>query len=529
MTRTARSRRLPFSASPRLSILCVSIFLLLLLTTTLPAAESTLIPDDQIVARAVTLSVEERRYLVYLYARLGKPKVAESLANSLLVTTPDDRQTLLVLASLYLEQKDASATLRTARRLLAASPDDPQALHYLALGHHLAGDFATAHRVLRELKQTQFSGRKFPYEADLAAAAAAEGDWHRAMLAYEELLRQGDLDDEFRAEVRQALDTLHREHLPRFELTAAQVRLDQAKVGRAGAAHGRHLGERLWFEQRYTRDEVTLDAAAGLLASRRTRDEFAAHLAAMPDRRWRAEAWLGHPVAGVDDRRSEKLFGGARATHTFGPQREASLELAANVRATDSLTLEALDGRQHQLAFATTWLVATDLVFTLRGQARELRVAGAALGRATGADINLDYTLLRRGPRLVVGYRGALARFSVDTAFDPAAVAPIADPLGGLPTQQALVANLVSPRINRHGTGLLLTDTLARAWVYRLTAGVDYDFELSSTAWNGALALTFSPRPRLELTGEVGYTSSASASNAGSAALLLNLFLRIHY
>lgn len=510
-------------------IIRVSLFLASLAACALRATESALIPDDQIVARSTSLSTEERRYLVYLYARLDKPKVAESLAESLLAASPDDRPTLLLLASLYLEQKDAPATLRTARRLLATAPHDPPALHYLALGHHLAGDFSSAHRILRELKQAQFAGRPFPYEADLAAAAAAEGDWPRAMLAYEEVLRHDDLADEFRAEVRQALDTLHREHLPRFDFTAAHIRLDRARVWRTGAAHGCHLSDRVWFEQRYTQDAVTLDAAPGLLASRRTRDEFAAHLTAVPDRRWRTEAWLGHPVATVDDRRSEKLFGGARATHTFAPQRESALELAANVRATDSLALEALDGRQRHVALQFNWLLQADLTFTLRAHAREVRVAGAALGRGHGADVNLDYTLSPRGPRFAVGYRGSLARFSSDTSFAPAVVAAIADPAGGLATQQAIVANLVSPRINRHGAGLFLTDTLARAWVYRLTAGVDYDLELSSTAWNGALALTFSPRPRFELTAEAGYTSSASASNAGSAATFLNLFLRVHY
>lgn len=520
--RPVSKKRARLVVATRAGILAtLAAFLSLSLLAPATRAAGTSLPDAEVLARAPALSLEECRYLVYLYARLNKPKVAETLAESILATAPTDRQTLLVLASMYLEQKDPQATLRTARRFLAAYPDDHQGLYFLGAGHYLAKEYAEANRILRTLKHEQFAGRKYPYETDLASAAASSGDWYRAMLSYQELLRHHDLGDELRHDVRQALDGIYREHLPRLELTSAQVRLDRADVWRHGALHGRHLSDRVWLEQRYARDVITLDDAPGLVASRHTREEFAAHVAMVHDGRWRTEAWIGHSGEGA--------FGGLREHHRFAPQREAFLELSANTRATDSLTLEALDGRQHQLALVINWLIEADLNLTLRAHARELRLAGQPLGRSTGADMNLDYTLWRQGPRVTVGYRGSVARFSADSVIDPALAAPIADPLLGLPAQQAILANLVSPRINRHGTGLLVTDNLADAWVYRLTAGVDYDFELSSTAWNAAAGVSFFPRKSLELSAEGGYTSSASASNAGSAATLLNLLVRFHY
>jgi hypothetical protein len=160
---------------------------------------------------------------------------------------------------------------------------------------------------------------------------------------------------------------------------------------------------------------------------------------------------------------------------------------------------------------------------------RDLRVGGARLGRGSNLDLNLDQTIWRQGPRVTAGLRSALARFTPSESISPDVARPIADPAGGIAAQEAIVGNLVSRRINRHGVAVSATDTLARAWAYRLNAGSDYDFETSMPAWNAALALTFYPRKSIELTGEAGYTSSANASNAGSSARFINFFLRAHY
>lgn len=490
----------------------------------IPAASTTDTPapvdDAAILRRAGTLSAEERRYLVYLYARLNKPKIAERLAKGILAETPADRQTLLVLASMYVEQRDAAATLRTARTFLAHYPGDHQGLYFLGAGHYLAKEYAEANRILGELKRMRFVGRKYPYETDLAASAYAAGDWFRAMLSYQELLRHHDLGDELRSEVRIVLDGIYREHLPRVDVTAAQVRLDLAHLWRYGASHGRHLSDRHWLEQRYARETVSLETAPGLRATRATRSEASANLTSVYDGEWRTDAWVGGS--------GEGFFGGGRLQHQFARQREIALEFAGNVRATDSLTLEALDGRQHHALLAVNWLLEADFALSLRGNVRQLRLAGQDFGRGHGIDITVDQTIWRQGPRVTAGYRGTVARFSLRN-IDPNTPVPIADPAGGPAARDAVLANLVSRRINRHGAGFLVTDNLADAWVYRLTAGVDYDFELATTAWNGALALTFFPRKSIELTAEAGYTSSASASNAGSAATLLNFFIRTYY
>lgn len=479
------------------------------------------LPDANILARAPTLSIEEQRYFVYLYARLNKPKVAETIAGHILKANPSDRQTLLVLASMYVEQKDPKAVLRTAQTFLKFYPADHQGLYFLGAGHYLAKEYAIANDVLRSLKQAQFDGRLYPYETDLAASAFAAGDWHRAMLSYQELLRHHKLGDQLRDEVRRTLDDLYRTHLPRLDLTAATVRLERAEAWRYGASHGMHVSDRHWIDIRYGRDDVDIEAAPGLQATRADRQEISVNLSTVYDRRTRTDVWAGAFGDGG--------LGGARATITFARQREAFLEISLNARSTDSLTLEAIDGRQHSIGLGLNWLVEADLNLAARAQVREVRIEGMRLGRGSSLDLNFDYTIWRQGPRITVGYRGSIGQFSPDAGFDPARTGALADPAGGLLAQQAIASNLVSSRINRQGVSLTITDNLADAWIYRLAAGADYDFALSSAGWNGSLSLTFLPRKSIEITTEAGYTSSATASNAGSSATLFNFYIRAYH
>ena len=502
----------------------LALAVIVVVARTAPAAESmAFLPDAEVLARAQSLPLEERRQLVYLYAHLNKPKVAETLAAQILAENPSDRQTLLVLAAMYVEQKDAAATLRIAKRYLGYYPGDHQGRYFLGAGHYLAKNYAEANHVLRDLKLQQFSQRRYPYETDLAASAYAAGDWYRAMLSYQELLRHHSLGDELRDEVRRVLDGLYREHLPRIEGTLSQTRLDRARVERYSAGNAQHLSDRHWLAESFTRDDIELDPTPGLRAARAHRAEAAGTLTTTYDRRWRSDIWAGASGAG--------LLAGGRLHVVFAKDREVALEVAYHERATDSLATEALDGRQTRAGLVVSWLIEADLAFVGRINARELSVGGALIGRGTGLDISLDQTLWRQGPRIIAGYRGSVAAFSYASAgvSNPSIAAPIADPAGGIVAQRAVLANLVSRRINRHGAGLLVTDTLTDAWHYRLSLGADYDFEREAIGWNGGLSLSFLPRKSIELSTEAGYTSSAGASNAGSAAMLLTFFVRTYY
>jgi len=393
----------------------------------------------------------------------------------------------------------------------------------LGTGHFLAKEYHLANAVLRKLKQRQFKNRKYPFETDLAASALASGDWYRAMLSYQELLRHHVLSDELRSEVRDVLDSIYREHGRRVEFTSHGTRLNLAQVRRYTAMHAAHLSNRNWLELLFKRDDVELEAAPGLQAASRPRDQIAAKLSRNISSQWKGDLSLGSYGDGV--------LGSASLRYLFAQQREVSWEQTINDRAVDSLGLEALDGRESRTTLNLRWLIEADLTANLRVHTRAINIDGDRLGQSTGADLNVDYVLRRHGPHISVGYRGSHATFSPESITTTLSrhAGPIADPLGGQIAREAVISNLVSRRLNRHGGGLYITDNIADAWVYRLTLGTDYDFELSSLGWNGNFALSFFPRKSIELSAETGYTSSATDSNAGSAATLTNLLFRFYY
>ena len=68
------------------------------------------------------------------------------------------------------------------------------------------------------MKISLYDQKIYPYETDLASSAYNAGDWYRAAQAYILLLREHNLDDQLRQEVRNVLDTIYRKHLPQVEM-----------------------------------------------------------------------------------------------------------------------------------------------------------------------------------------------------------------------------------------------------------------------------------------------------------------------
>src|SRR5215210_1520623 len=98
-------------------------------------------PTDsgRVLAPESKLSLDDLRALLHLYSRVGRPKMVEETAGKILKQNPRDQETLRMLASYYLERKDAPRTLKYARALVKFYPDDAEARFLLAMGYRLDG------------------------------------------------------------------------------------------------------------------------------------------------------------------------------------------------------------------------------------------------------------------------------------------------------------------------------------------------------------------------------------------------------
>lgn len=494
----------------------------LLIAKLMHPAETQLAPPE-ILQRVSILPRPEQNYLAYLETKLDQRSLGQAISRQILQQYPEDQPTLLMLASLAIEDKDAPEALRLAQLSVQSHPNDHQGRYYLGAAYFLQKDYARAFEVWSDLKQSQFAAKKYPYEADLASSAYLSGHWSRARQSYEELLHNARLDEENRSEVHRVLQEIKREHARRIEVAAHHIQLDRSGVWRYEATLASHLGERNWLSLTYHRDVVTLKPSPDIRPGSYARDQWEAFASRQFNDHWKAGLHVGAAA--------HKLMAGAELHYLIVPQRVITLEQTVNDRALDSLLLEALDGREDRTSLRLAWLVNETLAFNVRGYARSVHLDNHRLGEGNGVEINLDQTFKTRDPNISVGYRGSLASFNPRpiTPEISALAEPVADPRNGTPARDAIASNLVSSRINRHGAGIQVYDTFDQFWLYRFNAGLDYDFVLSSLGWNANFALSYYLGERIELSGDIGYTSSATNNNAGSAATLSNLVLRYYY
>ena len=213
-----------------------------------------LAPDEK-------LPVEDLRALLHLYSRLDKPGMVEVVAGRILSRDPRDKETLQLLASFYLERKDAPRALQYTRALVKSYPSDDQAPFQLAMAFKLDGQPRAAIEVLTKLKLEKFQGRHFPYEAELASAALASGDWPQAVRSYQAALEDPKLRPEERSGVRKQLEELYRTHLPQLFLKETFTHSRSGLIFRSLLDWRQPLAARHRLRLELERDDLKLNEA----------------------------------------------------------------------------------------------------------------------------------------------------------------------------------------------------------------------------------------------------------------------------
>ncbi len=478
------------------------------------------VDDERVLVWAKGLGVDDRRYLLYLYGRLNRPKVAERLAVDILADDPGNKNALLVLASMYVEQQNPEKALNLAERLVGYYPNDDQALYFLGAARWLAGHYQEANRIFRELKIEQFPRKKFPYTTDLASSALLAGDWYRAMLAYQELLRHHDLGNELRDQVRIVLDDIYRTYLPQVYTRYGLNFLDFGQLDRLTLGYERQWSDskRLLFT--YRRDDLELDPTGAFAASNADRQQVDVTLASVHSGRWNHELTLGGYDEGI-------LYGG-KITRDFTPQRDIGLVFRGNERATDSLIFELLNGRQNRVGIEVNYQFEDEWFLSLNPSVRQSLVDDESIGYSYLANWSIEKVLFAQKPEVRLGYRGIVMRFW-EEIDDLSFIDPFLGPGVGPAARREAATNVVAPWIHHHGLYMTVSDNLADAWKYRVMFGADYIDEQSTIGYGGEAELAFWPRKSIELTTGVAYSSNASTSDSSSGLFQLRFGFRYFF
>ena len=464
------------------------------------------------------LSVEEMHALLHLYSRLGRPKMVEFVAGRILSRDPGDKETLQLLASFYLERKDAPRALKHARALVKFYPDDAQAQFQLAMAYKLDGQHRLAKEFLVKLKSEKFQTRRFPYEAELASAALLSGDWPQAVRSYQASLENPKLQPEERSEARSQLEQLYRTHLPQLLLKETFTHSQSGLIFRTLLDWSQPLAANHRLHLELERDDLKLNEADLLQPQRTYRHDTLVGVES-DFRRWRTKVF-----GGIGD---EGAIYGADLTRVLGQDKELTLAAHGNQRATDSLLLEVLHGREDELSLFWHTHLYPDVLASLKVGGRRVLVSGETLGYGYSVDLNLERIVLKSVPELHLGYRGLITGFS-QSSENIRLVAGVAAPGTSDADRLLLLNNLVTP-IDLHGLYLSWQQTINPEWNWHVVVGSDYSFTRSSFGHTFEAGLSYFPSRRTEIILGAGYSTSASTSDQDPERLELSVAFRCRF
>ena len=460
---------------------------------------------------------EDRRYLMYLYAKTGRADMAEPLAQDILARDPANQEALLAMSSLFTDQKDARRALHYATQLFHAYPDSNDALYYYGAANQLAGNYDEAANVLRYLRLEKFAGKPFPYQLDLAGAAEKSGDWRTQMTAYQEMLDQNQVDDPTRVMVRRVLEPMQREHGDHVHAQGTAFLLDSGQLWQERLGGRTQVSDRNQLHAEVMREDVLVRANA--LLNRRWTDntEGALGLQTTWSSRWITDLWAG----GYQD----GFLGGARLMHRLPSNGALWLEAYGNERARDGLLLNSLDGRQHRLTLAGNYLIAERFQTYGAFTGREVVVQGEQLSTGLQGNWGVEFLARRESPEFKLGYRGAYHANS-RSSRNLALVAPAIAPALTIPQQTQVLDSLVLGWLHREGVYADLRDRLWGPLFYHLQGSADYAFERDGMQFGGRAGLMFQPRKSVELGTEIGYTTSVATADGASDLWEVGLAMR---
>jgi hypothetical protein len=461
------------------------------------------------------LSLDDLRALLHLYSRVGRPTMVEEMAGKILKQDSRDQETLRMLASYYLERKDAPRSLKYARALVKFYPNDAEARFLLAMGYRLDGQSRLAKEVLADLRLKKFENRLFPYETELASAALATGDWPQAIRSYREALKNPKLQPGEMIEARRQLEELYRLHSPQVVLKETATLFKSGLIFRSALDWTQPLAINHSLRLELDRDDLKLKRMEGLRAQWANRYDV---LAAIESdyRPWRTRVFVGLGDEGA-------IYGG-NLTRVLGEDQYLTLSLHANQRATDSLLLEVLHGREDEVVLWWHSRFYPDITANVKLRARRILVDGETLGYGYSVDLNLERAILKNVPELRAGYRGLVSSYS-QSSKNIQLLAGVVAPGTSASNQLVLLNNLVSD-INLHGIYLSWQQAINPEWSWQALIGGDYSFTRSTFGQSAEAGVSYFPSRKTEFIFNAGYSTSASTSEQDTERLELSLAFR---
>lgn len=419
---------------------------------------------------------------------------------------------------------DAESGLRIANRLMQANPTPDEAYELRAISLMAQRKFAEAATALEQYRSIRFRDKPFPMIAELADCYAGTGDFLKSRSLYNEILNAPTTAEG--TEVKDAKEALAElapitnPHISTYSefFTETEGDLFRAQIEAGTGMIGAHQ-----FSIRANHDEIDIADSIIKSGGYDRWDAAATYTATLPDRYF-ADVTGG----GSED---EFLYGvgvGRRAWGGLGWK----LYFAGNERATDSQTLEALDGRQDAVHFDVSASLKKGWYAEGRINYRQVKVDGIDIGDGVEADFQVGKTLREASPSnsgIYVGYSGEFSDFTYATPSDDElrSISGSNEPVI-LPAID-IMGSLVEERINRHSLEMVIDRQITPRIAAAVVGGFGWEFEDEEFVYRGGLNLTYKLKDNIFIQAALDYDSSGNTTNSGSEVIFASVLMRIFF
>ncbi len=200
-----------------------------------------------------------------------------------------------------------------------------------------------------------------------------------------------------------------------------------------------------------------------------------------------------------------------------------------NERATDSLALRSLDGRQHRVSLSASGDITSRLSFDATVYWRQLEIDGERLGSGFGAYGSVNFIAAEetvRRPEVVVSYVGEYSQVDIDGGGARALTQRFGK--DGV-TPGDFAGDLVDETFHRHGVQLTLTKHFNDRLTATMSGGVSYDFEQKDTVLRAGAGLSYRVNDRVHLNAGAEYESSGRAGNSDDSVITATAGVTIQF
>lgn len=390
---------------------------------------------------------------------------------------------------------------------------------------------------LSELKAAkaspEFASVPFPAQNSLAAAMAQEGDWAGAWKAYGEVLDQPATDDaaEDRFDAVWERRNLATWFMPHIDATTRGASEEEGSMLQTELAYTSEWING-WRFRVFARDTATRLKGDGIFGHRKD-DHGEAGLVAQ---KLLGNGYYVEAMAGGSE--DDVIYSAHIGRMVYGGL-SWSVGFVGNALSTDSVNLQALNGRENRAEFHVAGPVSDRINFELEGYYQWVKLGGSRLGEGYGAAGSIDYILqteTRKRPEISIGYFFEYSRFDRAGSLPPRlrsevrrATVPAEE------TRKALASNsevrralssdfgnevfdsLVDNYTNRHGIMLKARKHFQNGLALSGQLGAFYAFDDRAAEWTAAAALEYWINDHTMIYAELRYESAGkgASSNAG--------------